>query len=215
MHSFITHFNKLPDFLIYISLGFVSFLENLIPPIPGDLITVFGGFLVGTGRLHFLSVIIATTFGSLLGFICLYWIGGVIDRKSILKRDFRLFKMKHIIRAENWFKKYGYFVILINRFLPGFRSVISITAGISGLNAFKVVMLSFLSCALWNIMWVITGFTFGNNWSLVEKDISLIFVRYNTAMFSLIVIIILFLIIRGAAINKKGDNDPTSTDLDT
>ena len=64
-------------------------------------------------------------------------------------------------------------------------------------------------------MWVITGFTFGNNWSLVEKDISLIFVRYNTAMFSLIVIIILFLIIRGAAINKKGDNDPTSTDLDT
>jgi membrane protein DedA with SNARE-associated domain len=214
MSSFIKYYNELPDFLIYISLALASFVENLIPPVPGDMITVFGAFLVGTGRLNFVSVYITTTFGSLLGFICLYWIGGAIGRRFFLKKDYRLFTRSHILRAETWFKEYGYFIILINRFLPGIRSVISITAGISGLNTNKVLMLSLLSAALWNILWIFLGITLGHNWSIVEKDIRYIFSRYNIAIFILFSVTILVWIIKWVFFNKNTD-DNGSINLDT
>jgi membrane protein DedA with SNARE-associated domain len=207
MSSIISYFNTLPDALLYFSLALASFLENLIPPIPGDMTIVFGGFLVGTGRLHFLSVFITTTFGSMLGFICMYWIGAALGRRSFLKRDHILFKRRHIIRVEDWFREYGFFIILINRFLPGIRSVISITAGISGLNTLKVLIISLISGALWNIMWIFMGFTVGNKWNVVEQDISYIFTSYNMAIYILLFLFILFWIIRGLVIkgrSKKG-----------
>jgi len=52
------------DIYLYIFLFLSAVVENLFPPIPGDTITAFGAFLVGTGRLDFLLVYTSTTLGS-------------------------------------------------------------------------------------------------------------------------------------------------------
>ena len=49
------------DLFLYVFLFFSAIIENLFPPIPGDTITVFGAFLVGTGRLSYFFVYLATT----------------------------------------------------------------------------------------------------------------------------------------------------------
>jgi len=115
MDIFLEYLHSLPDGLIYLFLGISAFVENLFPPIPGDTVTAFGAFLVGVGRLDFFLVYLSTTFGSLLGFMSLFWVGGYLGRRFFLERDYRFLKAEKIVRAEVWFRKYGYFVIALNR----------------------------------------------------------------------------------------------------
>jgi membrane protein DedA with SNARE-associated domain len=196
MDLFIEHVNGLPDYLIYFFLGLSAFLENLIPPMPGDMVTAFGAFMVGTGRLGFSGVYTTTTLGSLLGFMSLFWIGERLGRRFFIVRDYRFFKKEDIRKAEQWFRKYGYLIVSLNRFLPGIRSVISITSGISGLRTPLVALLALISCALWNLVWIALGYSLGNNWKVVESEISSIFARYNLIIFSIFILLLLIFIIR-------------------
>lgn len=196
LDRFLAFLDTLPDLLIYILLGLSAFVENVFPPAPGDTITAFGAFLVGTNRLQFLSMFISTTIGSLAGFMFLFWIGSLLGRRFFVERDFWYFKTEDIIRAETWFRKYGYFLILINRFLPGIRSVISIVGGISGLQVFKVFLLAFVSSAIWNLIWIGMGYSLGSNWETAKARIVEIMITYNVAILVLLGVGVLFFVAR-------------------
>ena len=188
--------DTLPDGLIYVLLGLSAFVENIFPPIPGDTITAFGAFLVGTKRLSFLGVYLSTTLGSLAGFMCLFWIGRFLGRRFFIERDYRFFKARDIIRAEAWFRRWGYLLILLNRFFPGIRSVISIAGGISRLGGLKVTLLALISACTWNLIWILAGYTLGNNWEVVKTKMAGLMFRYNLGVFICLGGVILFLIIR-------------------
>ncbi len=179
LDKFLAYLDTLPELLIYLLLGLCAFMENVFPPAPGDTITAFGAFLVGTNRLGFLGLFISTTLGSLAGFMFLFWIGRLLGRRYFIERDFGYFKAEDILKAENWFKKYGYLLILINRFLPGIRSVISIVGGISGLQVIKVSLLALVSSSIWNMIWIGMGYTLGNNWETARGKIVEIMTTYN------------------------------------
>ena len=196
LDRFIVLLNSLPDPLIYFLLGLSAFVENIFPPAPGDTITAFGAFLVGTKRLHFFGMYVATTLGSLSGFMFLFWIGGVLGRRYFIERDYRFFKAEDIIRAEEWFRKYGYFLILLNRFLPGIRSVISIAGGISKLRVLRVTFLALISCCVWNLIWISVGYTLGSNWETARGEIEHIMAWYNFTILILFALLILFLVVR-------------------
>jgi membrane protein DedA with SNARE-associated domain len=196
IEKFLNELRSLPDFLIYFFLGLSAFVENLVPPIPGDTITAFGAFLVGVGRLSFGGVYAATTLGSLLGFLCLFWIGGFLGRRFFIERDFRFLRAKDIIKAEEWFSRYGYFLILFNRFMPGIRSAVALAAGMSRFRTLPVLFLSFMSCAAWNLIWIFMGHTLGTHWETVEKKMGDFLVRYNVAMIILIALCLLFFLFK-------------------
>lgn len=196
LDKFLTYLDTLPELLIYLLLGLSAFVENVFPPAPGDTITAFGAFLVGTNRLGFLGLFISTTLGSLAGFMFLFWIGRLLGRRYFIERDFGYFKAEDILKAETWFKKYGYFLILINRFLPGIRSVISIVGGISGLQVLKVSILALVSSSIWNMIWIGMGYTLGSNWETSKGKIVEIMTTYNVIILALLGIGILFLIIK-------------------
>jgi len=201
---FLDFLHSLPDLLIYLILGLSAFVENLFPPIPGDTITAFGAFLVGTKRLDFLGVYVATTFGSLCGFMSLFWLGGLLGRGFFLERDFWVFKARDILRAEEWFRRYGYLLILLNRFLPGIRSVISIAGGISKLRFSTSMGLALLSAGAWNLIWISLGYALGRNWETVRERMDHILSRYNQAVFVLLGLVVLFFVIR-RLIGRKGE----------
>jgi len=186
INDIITYLLPKNDLFLYIFLFCSAVIENLMPPIPGDTITVLGAFLVGTGRLSFLLVYAATTAGSVTGFMILVLLGRFLEREFFMKKNYRFFTAKSIIAAENWFSRYGYYVVLANRFLPGVRSVISLVSGITRLNPVKVLLLALASAAVWNLIWIKIGFLLGNNWQVVrEKAITLI-EGYNIVMGAII-----------------------------
>ncbi len=178
------------ELFLYGFLFVSSVIENLFPPVPGDTITVFGAFMVGTGRLGYLPVYLATTAGSVCGFMLLVMIGRLLEREFFIKRNYRFFPAHTIITAEQWFGRYGYFVVLANRFLPGIRSVISLVSGITRLNLWYVLLLSVISASIWNLIWIQTGFVLGNNWQTVKEQAGLILKSYNLAAGILIALLI-------------------------
>jgi membrane protein DedA with SNARE-associated domain len=196
IERFLNELRSLPDALIYVFLGLSAFVENLVPPIPGDTITAFGAFLVGVGRLSFAGVYISTTVGSLLGFLCLFWVGGLLGRHFFIERDFRFLRARDIVKAEEWFSRYGYLLILFNRFMPGIRSAVALAAGISRFRTIPVLVLSLLSCAAWNLIWIFMGHTLGTHWETVERKMGGFMVWYNVAVVLLIVLVVLFFILK-------------------
>jgi membrane protein DedA with SNARE-associated domain len=194
--KFLNLLHSLPDFLVYLLLGLSAFVENVFPPIPGDTITAFGAFLVGTGKLSFIGVYFSTTLGSLLGFMSLFWVGSYLGRHFFIEKDYRFLRAKDIVKAEEWFGRYGYLLIAFNRFLPGVRSAISLAGGISRLKAGRVTLLAFVSCAAWNLIWIIAGYMLGSNWQAVEASMGAIMMKYNLAIFIVVVLIALFIFIR-------------------
>ncbi len=203
LDRFLELLNALPEHVIYVILGVSAFVENVFPPIPGDTITAFGAFLVGTQKLHFSGVYISTTVGSLMGFMALFWVGRLLGRGFFVERDLWLFKARDIQRAEAWFGRYGYFLILMNRFFPGIRSVISIAGGISGLRSTRVGFLALVSCAVWNLIWIGFGYTLGTNWEVVKERMTYILARYNLAILMAFAVVIVILVLARLK-RKKG-----------
>jgi membrane protein DedA with SNARE-associated domain len=171
--------SALPAFWIYMSLFFFSFIENVFPPSPSDLVVVIGGSLVSTGAISFIPTLILTTIGSVLGFMTLYYVGSQLDQKVIRAGKVKFISVEALQKAELWFNKYGYFVILVNRFLPGTRSVISFFAGLSELVIKKTVILAAISAFVWNTIIISLGVFFGDNVELIDSYLS----TYSEIMF--------------------------------
>ena len=194
--TFLNYLHSLPDALIYVLLGLSAYVENIFPPIPGDTITAFGAFLVGIGRLDFFGVYVSTTLGSLLGFMTLFWLGLYLGRRFFIERDYRFFKAKDIIKAEAWYRKHGYLLVAFNRFLPGIRSVISLAGGLSRLRVMGVALLALLSCAVWNLIWILMGYMLGTNWEVFEARITAILTSYNIIVLAVFALVIIFFVVR-------------------
>jgi membrane protein DedA with SNARE-associated domain len=200
---FLEWMNALPAALLYVALGVSAFVENVFPPIPGDTITAFGAFLVGTHRLRFLWVYTATTVGSIVGFLLLFWVGMYLGRGFFLERDYRFFKAKDILKAESWFRKYGYLLIVLNRFFPGIRSAIAVAGGISRLGIIRVVFLALISCSVWNLIWIWVGYSLGTNWDTVKEKMSSILVHYNITVAALMGGVVGFFLLKRRLRNRR------------
>jgi len=169
----ISHFAQENTSLAYIMLFVSAFVENVFPPVPGDTVTLIGAYFVGTGNLNFFGVLVSTTLGSVVGFMTLFLLAYWLEWRVIEKYEFRWMQKSHIDKVQNWFQKYGYRVILANRFLSGVRSVISFAAGLSNLNIKKVLVLSLLSALIWNALIISAGALIGDNWQQIEKYLKL------------------------------------------
>ncbi len=200
------------DLFLYIFLFLSATVENLFPPIPGDTITALGAFLVGTGRLSYLPVFVATTTGSVTGFMTLVVAGRILNREFFIKRDYAIFSAQSIVSAERWFSRYGPFVVLANRFMPGVRSVISLVAGITRLNLPLVLLLSSISAAIWNLIWIQAGFMLGNNWETVWERAGSLIRRYNIGAGILIASLLAILfIVKMIKKRRSGPEDGSSS----
>jgi membrane protein DedA with SNARE-associated domain len=203
LDRFLDFLNALPLAVMYLALGVSAFVENVFPPIPGDTITAFGAFLVGTHRLSFIWVYLATTAGSLAGFLFLFWIGITLGRAFFLERDYRFFKARDILRAESWFQRYGYLLIMLNRFFPGIRSAIAVAGGISRLGILRVAFLALISCSVWNLIWIYVGYSLGSNWDVVRAKMASIFLHYNVAVLTFLVLLVVVFVLKKWILKRR------------
>ncbi|MCW8822512.1 MAG: DedA family protein, partial [Ignavibacteriaceae bacterium] len=188
-----------PPLWIYVTLFFFAFIENVFPPSPSDLVVLIGGSLISTGVIHFIPTLILTTIGSLIGFMVLFYIGSAIDKKVIHSGKLKFIPIEAVDKVEAWFNKYGYWVILANRFLPGTRSVISFFSGLSHLKVEKTILLATISAFAWNAIILFFGITFGDHVKVIDNYIS----TYSNIVIAVTVVIVSFFIIRNIIQKKK------------
>ena len=158
----------LPPLWAYGAILVIAYGENVIPPIPGDMVVVFGGYLVGRGELDFGLVVALATLGGVLGFMTMYALGFRIGEALMDSGRFRWLPRERILTARRQVERWGYGVVVANRFLSGLRSVISLTVGMAHMNAWKTAAFATLSAALWTLLIAYLGVQVGENWAQVQ-----------------------------------------------
>ena len=179
----------------YIGVFLLILIENIFPPIPSELILLFGGFMTTYTKLNIIGMIISSTLGSLIGALLLYKIGTIFSKEKLkilisgkLGRVLKL-KNRDIDNANKWFTDEGQKTVFFCRFIPLIRSIISIPAGINKMNISKFITYTLLGSVIWNLVLIILGHIVGRNWKAILK----IFKLYSR--FSLLLLFILLIIL--------------------
>jgi len=157
----------LPASWAYPALAVSAFLENLVPPVPGDTVVVLSAFLVGRGTLAAWPVFVSTWAGGTAGFMAVYWLGRRHGHALLSGRGGRLFGADRMRRAELWLRRYGLLLVLVNRFLSGIRTVVALAAGASRLPWAAVAAAATVATGLWNGALLALGVAVGSNWARV------------------------------------------------
>lgn len=189
-----------PAFWVYAALFLSAFLENVVPPVPGDLVVVLSAYLVGRGALSWPPVYAATCLGGTAGFLVVYWLGRTRGRGLLTGRGQgggrflpgHWISPRRLARAEAWLGRYGPWLVLANRFLSGVRSVIALAAGLGGMGWRQVAVLGLLSMALWNGLLLFAGMAVGENWEQVTGLLT----RYNRIVVAAVVLAVVILLLR-------------------
>ncbi|OYX53327.1 MAG: hypothetical protein B7Y93_07800 [Micrococcales bacterium 32-70-13] len=168
-------------------------IESLFPPIPSELILPLAGFTASRGSFDLVSVIVATTIGSVVGALLLYglgfWIGA--DRLARIADRVPLMSGADVQKAMAWFHRFGPIAVLLGRFVPIVRSLISIPAGVDRMRLWLFLLLTTIGSGIWNTLFVVLGFVLGENWVVVEDIAS----RYSRAVLVIAIIVLVALIV--------------------
>jgi len=165
--GFFAYLNTQPPGWIYFFLFVGAFMENVVPPIPGDALIVFGAYLAGVGVIDVWPAYGAMWVGSVVGCLLVYWIAYVKGRDFFLRMEARFFDASRIEVAETWFQDYGIRIVIFNRFLPTVRAFVGVVAGIARMNPVKMTLSVAIGTTIWNSLLVYFGLKVGENWQLV------------------------------------------------
>lgn len=173
----------------YFGIALLILVENVFPPIPSEVILTFGGFMTTKSELSIFGVVVASTIGSVGGAVILYWIGRILNVERLERiiekwgKYLRLTK-EDVRRADAWFDKYGPWTVFFCRFIPLIRSLISIPAGMSGMNQWLFLVLTTLGTLIWNLVLVLVGAKVGNNWHQIVNYMDV----YSNIMYAVIAV---------------------------
>lgn len=201
--NIISYISTLDKSLIYLIVFFFGFIENLFPPSPSDIVIVLGATLIASSTLSFLPILMLASIGSGIGFIVMYFIGKYLGENLIRNGKLKFIKPQSLDKADLWFHKYGYNIILINRFLPGTRAVVSFFAGFHRLKKLRTFIYAFVSSFVWNTLLIMLGIFLGNNIELIDKYLT----TYSDIALILTLIVVLYFVIRYFVKKKRKDEN--------
>ena len=192
----------------YIGVFLLITIENIFPPIPSEVILLFGGFMTTYSSMNVIGVIIASTLGSVLGAIILYYIGKILNKerlkKIITSKPGKLLRLKpeDIDKADEWFDSKGNKTVFFCRFVPVIRSLISIPAGMSEMPMKKFLIYTTAGSIIWNAALTIAGSIVGENWT------SIVEIMDSYSHIAVIVLAIIFIIAIIVFYTKRKKKNP-------
>jgi len=195
--TIIQYLQSLMYSLGYFGIFILMVIESSFIPFPSEVIIIPAGYLASKGELNLFLIIIIGVLGSIIGALINYYIGKFLGRNYILKKKKLLFiNTNHLIKSENFFKKYGGITTFIGRLIPAVRQYISLPAGFSNMNLLKFIGWTALGAGFWVTFLALLGYFIGEG---VSKSI---LTSYNFMLFIVLGVGILISII--IYFRKKG-----------
>lgn len=142
-----------------------SFFEVIFPPLPGDSLLILSGSLSGLSGSSPIIIIISASLGTFASSTMLYFLGSKME-KALLHSSKRsqLLDSKMFHRMEKWFQKYGFWTIVLSRFIPVVRSGIILAAGMVNLKKSHSFLAVGVSIVVSTSIFVVSGSFLGQNW---------------------------------------------------
>ena len=154
----------------YLGVFILMVLESMVAPVPSELVMPFAGFLVADGKLNLWLVIIISTIASVTGSLISYFIAYFGGKELIHKfGKFVLLDKDELEWTERWFQKRGSITILISRFIPVVRHLISLPAGLARMDLKRFIFFTTIGATAWNTFLLLVGMQLRERWELVHK----------------------------------------------
>ena len=157
-----------------LGLALLVALEKVFPPIPSELILPLAGYLTGQGRMSFWGAIVASTIGSVVGALILYYIAvwyGEDRVRAFSKRYGHWLQIsdEDLDKADDWFDRRGGAAALFGPLIPVIRSAVSLPAGFRHMVVWKFSLYTAIGSAVWNTLLIGLGWWAGDQWHVVEQ----------------------------------------------
>ena len=180
---FINLFTSIPEYIskavetnstmAYLTICFAMFLENIIPPIPSEIIMPLGGFFVYQQKLNFYILVLWGVLGTIAGSIPWYYLGKLVNEKRLSnfldkRGKFIGITSNDLIKSKRGFDKYGVSLVFWGRLVPGIRTLISVPAGMELMPLRKFLIWTSLGSLIWVALLTYAGFVFGENYQIIE-----------------------------------------------
>jgi membrane protein DedA with SNARE-associated domain len=163
---------SLPPLLVYVVVGFIAAVENVFPPVPADVVALFGGFLAGQGTGHPVAMFLIVWLGNLSTAVLMYWLGRKKGTQFFRGRIGRMIlQPKQMAKLSRFYQRRGTVVIFASRFLPMFRAVVPIFAGTSHVGFWRATLPMAAASAAWYGLIVYLGATAGENWEDIREAV--------------------------------------------
>ena len=183
--------------IAYLVICFAMLLENIIPPIPSEIIMPLGGFFVYQGLLNFYILVIFGLIGTVLGALPWYYLGRFLNERKLSnfvesKGKFLGITSKDFNKSKLWFDRYGVSLIFWGRLIPGIRTLISVPAGIELMPLKKFLVWTTLGSLIWVVFLSLSGYFFGEKYTIIETYID----NFKIFIKPFLIIIFIFFILK-------------------
>jgi membrane protein DedA with SNARE-associated domain len=164
--------SRLVESFGYAGLLLVMLIENVIPPIPSEVVLPFAGFQVAEGTMNLVLVLLVTTVGGFAGTSLFYYLGKLLGDTRV-RQLIRRFGRYVLLREADYdealtlFHRHDSKVVFWARFIPGVRSLISLPAGVAGMSFRRFAVFTVAGTVLWNSALVLAGVFLGSRWERV------------------------------------------------
>jgi membrane protein DedA with SNARE-associated domain len=194
----------------YPGLFLLIMLESTLVPIPSELVMPFAGFLAARGEFSLPVILVINSTAALVGSGLCYWIGAAGGKPLLLKYGKYIFvRQKDIEKTESYFQRHGKAVILIGRFLPVVRHIISVPAGIARMPLVPFFTQTFIGSTIWGSVLIFIGYELGARWDTVATKLK----RVDLVVGVLIIVALLALGIR-FMVRRRRERGPAPNNAD-
>jgi len=154
--------------IIFVETGlFVGFF------LPGDSLLVTAGVVAAdkASGLQLLWLLPLVTLCAIVGDQLGYWIGRTMGHRLYQREDSRFFKKSHLMRAHEFYEKYGSRTIILARFMPIVRTFCPPVAGAAQMNYTRYLLFDIVGGFLWVWSMILLGYTLGTHVPNIDKRI--------------------------------------------
>lgn len=142
-------------------------IEYVFPPFPGDVVTVLAASLVIAASWSWIGVLSALMLGSIIGAAITFELGVRWARRRAAHDH-----SARLDRLVAGFHRHGAVYLVLNRFVPGVRSLFFVAAGLAGMSRRAVYAYGALSALLWNLALLGVGAALGANYDRLERIVT-------------------------------------------
>lgn len=171
---------------VYLIIFIACFIENIFPPFPGDSFIAVSGGLAALHRLDFTLSLVIVILGGMSSVMLIYQLGKNRGREFFLKKNYKYFSADDIYDVDQKFKKYGALILIVSRFVVGFRSALALVAGMGRVNAVSMLIFSTLSYFLFSGLIMFLSYKLVANLDRVQSY----FKTYNMILWPIIIVLI-------------------------
>lgn len=162
----------------YAGVAALTFLENLFPPIPSEVVIPLAGFVAANGDLRVGLVVAAGSVGSLAGAVLWYEVGRRIGERRLrawVQRHGKWLTLseKDLDRAQAWFRRHGNAAVFIGRLMPGVRTFVSLPAGFASMPFGPFLGYSTIGTAIWTAALASAGVVLQANYRVVADYVDI------------------------------------------